>query len=236
MRKLILASLLSLCGVAMAAGTGAEDLRQKLQTQYPNTAITSVRESVLPGLYEVVLGRNVAYTNADGRYMLFGHVFDMKTREDLTAGVIEELNRVDVAQLPIVDAVKTVRGKGSRVLYVFSDPDCPFCKKLEQELGKVDDVTIYTFLYPLEGLHPDAKRKSKMVWCAKDRAKAWSDLMIRDQLPKGTEQCATPVERSIALGEKLGFKGTPTLIFKDGQIAPGALPASEIEKRLAAKN
>lgn len=232
MRKLVVSIIAFAAASAVYAGTG--DVEKRLKEQYPATKITEVRESAIKGLYEVVMGRNVAYTDESGRYMIFGHLYDMKEQKDLTAQRLDEINKIDVSALPLADAIKTVKGDGSRTLYVFSDPDCPFCQRLEREtMPKLDNVTIYTFLYPLEELHPDAKRKAEIIWCAKDRAKAWDDFMTSGKLPEGSPRCDNPVERNIRLGNSLGINGTPTIIMSDGAMVPGFVPASELERRLS---
>ena len=232
MRKLVVSIIAFAAASVVYAGTG--DVEKRLKDQYPATKITEVRESAIKGLYEVVMGRNVAYKDESGRYMLFGHLYDMKEQKDLTAQRLDEINKIDVSALPLADAIKTVKGDGSRTLYVFSDPDCPFCQRLEREtMPKLDNVTIYTFLYPLEGLHPDAKRKAETIWCAKDRAKAWDDFMTSGKLPEGRTRCDNPVERNIRLGSSLGINGTPTIITGDGAMVPGFVPASELERRLS---
>lgn len=233
MRNLILAALLASVFPSVFADT-ASDLESRLKAQYPNTQFTAVRESAVKGIYEVVLGRNVAYTNDEGRYLIFGHLFDMKTQKDLTAAVIEESNKVKVSALLTENAIKTVRGSGARKLYIFTDPDCPYCKKLEVELAKIDNVTIYTFMYPLESLHPDAKRKSRAIWCATDKLKAWESFMLAGQDVPKNDSCDNPVEQNVRLGESLGFRGTPTIIFADGLSVAGAMPSTEIERRLQA--
>ncbi|MBU9211633.1 DsbC family protein [Burkholderia multivorans] len=230
MRKLVVSIIAFAAASVVYAGTG--DVEKRLKDQYPSTKITEVRESAIKGLYEVVMGRNVAYTDESGRYMIFGHLYDMKEQKDLTAQRLDEINKIDVSALPLADAIKTVKGDGSRTLYVFSDPDCPFCQRLEAELAKMDNVTIYTLLYPLEGLHPDARRKAEAIWCAKDRAKAWEEFMANGKLPDASG-CETPIDRNLRLGNTLGVNGTPTIIFADGAIAPGMLPATEIERRLS---
>jgi len=232
MRKTVLAAL-AMAGITSAVA-GVPDVERKLNEQYPSTRFTQVRESQVKGLYEVVMGRNVAYTDESGRYMVFGRLFDMKEQKDLTAAVLDGLNQVDIAALPVADAIKIVRGKGERKLFVFSDPDCPYCKRLEPELAKLDNVTIYTFLYPLDGLHPEARRKAEAIWCAKDRAKAWAEFMVSGKLPDGAA-CASPVERNIRLGGSLAINGTPTIIFENGAMAPGLLSAAEIERRLVGR-
>jgi thiol:disulfide interchange protein DsbC len=225
---------LSILTVILAAPVAASPLEveKRLKDQYPATKITAVRESPAKGIYEVIMGRNIAYTDEAGRYMIFGHLYDMKEQKDLTAGVLEALNKVDTSLLPKRDAIKKVQGKGGRTLFVFSDPDCPYCKRLEAELAKLDNVTIYTLLYPLDGLHPDARRKAEAIWCAEDRVKAWDAFMQKGTLPE-SRSCDNPVDHNVRLGNSLGINGTPTIIFEDGALAPGMLPAAEIERRLA---
>ncbi|WP_141056637.1 DsbC family protein [Tepidiphilus succinatimandens] len=233
MRKFVVSIAAFAAATTVFADAG--DVEKRLKEQYPATKITAVRETPVQGVYEVAMGRNVAYTDASGRYMIFGHLYDMKEQKDLTAQRLDEINKIDVSALPLSDAIKTVKGDGSRKLYVFSDPDCPFCQRLEREtMPKLDNVTIYTFLYPLEELHPDAKRKAETIWCAKDRAKAWDDFMKSGKLPDQVTQCDNPVERNIRLGGSLGINGTPTIIMGDGAMVPGFVPASELERRLAA--
>lgn len=233
MRKFVVSIAAFAAATTVFADAG--DVEKRLKEQYPATKITAVRETPVQGVYEVAMGRNVAYTDASGRYMIFGHLYDMKEQKDLTAQRLDEINKIDVSALPLADAIKTVKGDGSRTLYVFSDPDCPFCQRLEREtMPKLDNVTIYTFLYPLEELHPDAKRKAETIWCAKDRAKAWDDFMKSGKLPDQVTRCDNPVERNIRLGGSLGINGTPTIILGDGTMVPGFVPASELERRLAA--
>ncbi len=233
MRKFVVSIAAFAAATTVFADAG--DVEKRLKEQYPATKITAVRETPVQGVYEVAMGRNVAYTDASGRYMIFGHLYDMREQKDLTAQRLDEINKIDVSALPLADAIKTVKGDGSRKLYVFSDPDCPFCQRLEREtMPKLDNVTIYTFLYPLEELHPDAKRKAETIWCAKDRAKAWDDFMKSGKLPDQVTRCDNPVERNIRLGGSLGINGTPTIIMGDGEMVPGFVPASELERRLAA--
>lgn len=235
--KTILASsiLVMFATTALAASDSAETvLLKKLQGIYPSTNFGDVHQSAIEGLFEVEMGKNIGYTNAEGRYFLFGHIFDMQTQHDLTQQRLDALNTVNFSELPLNDAIKTVQGDGSRILAIFSDPECPYCKRIEQELPKLKDVTIYTFLMPLEGLHPDAPKIAKSIWCASDRSTAWHDYMLNNKLP--TEQsCENPIERNIQLGQKLNINGTPTLIAADGRVMPGAGSVEQIEKLLTGK-
>ena len=160
----------------------------------------------------------------------------MKMQRDLTAEHKDSLARIEFSSLPLADAVKEVRGTGARTLAIFSDPDCPYCRRLEAEMKSLTDLTIYTFLMPIASLHPQARSKAIAVWCSKDRVATWHALMWHDMQPDDASparECLHPVDRNIALGERLGISGTPTLVAADGRILPGAASSAQIEAWLA---
>lgn len=207
----------------------------RLRQLYPSTVFKEISTTPLPGIFQVVMGRNVAFVDDSGRYFLFGHLFDMREQRDLTeeATAASPSTKVDFGALPVKDAIVTTKGSGARKLAVFIDPDCPYCRQFENTLAKLTDVTVYTFLFPLEALHPDAKRKSVGVWCAADRAKAWDDLMLRGM--ESRKACDdTPIDRNLKLAESLGINGTPTLVFPNGQVLPGSPRAEHLEQLLGA--
>jgi thiol:disulfide interchange protein DsbC len=211
---------------------GASQLLERLQSLYPSTRISAVHPTAWPGVFEVAMGANLAYVDATGRYFLFGHLYDMRQQRDLTAERKDAMARIDFGILPLADALTEVRGKGTRTLAIFSDPDCPYCRRLETELRGLDDVTIHTFLLPLASLHPGAHAKAVSVWCAADRLSTWQALMLRDALPPKAD-CPHPMDRNIALGEQLGINGTPTLIAADGRVLAGAASRDQIESWLS---
>ncbi|MBK8689430.1 MAG: DsbC family protein [Betaproteobacteria bacterium] len=242
--SLLTAALLSLATTVFgetAEATPAERLLATLKERYPATPFTRVQNTPVPGLYEVVFGNNIAYAADDGRHFLFGHLFDLQTQRDLTAANAppttppSAATPVAFAALPLADAIKTVRGDGRRVLAVFSDPDCPYCRELEAQLAALDDATVYTFLLPLAALHPQATDKAIAVWCAADRARAWRALMLEGQ-PPPAKTCAHPLERNRALATQLAVRGTPTLIAGDGRVAVGVLSAAELAAWLDARS
>lgn len=240
--SLLMAALLAVSSYAGDAATDVtkaldvkaidvKTIAEKLKQRYPATRVDQVLPSPLPGIYEVVMGRNVAFTDADGRYFIFGHLYDMQTQRDLTAERKESLAKVDWSALPLENSIRFISGKGERVLAVFSDPDCPYCKQLEAELAKLDNATIYLFPFPIQSLHPNAVAKSTAIWCAKNRAQAWRDALTGVKVAgrastKG--DCENPIAANVALAERLGINGTPTLIASDGRLLPGAAPADRI--------
>jgi thiol:disulfide interchange protein DsbC len=237
-KKLSAVTLLSL--FATLAHSDEATVKKAVEAAYPKFKVDSVTKTPYVGLYEVFMAGQILYTDEKMTFLIAeGHLVDPKTKKDITGERLEELTRIDFSSLPLEQAIKVVKGNGSRKLVVFSDVDCPYCKRLEQnELSNITDVTVYTFLYPLEQLHPNAVAKSKSIWCSSNRVKAWEDWIMRNQLPKAAGNCEVPIEKVEELAKKIGITSTPTLIFADGKRMLGAQPYKEIERSLAnaAKN
>lgn len=227
--------------VATAAATAlfaipafAQDLdkvKAALKKSIPEAPVDSVRKVPYSGLYEVVVGGDIFYTDESGAFLVMGSIVDLKTKENVTEARTRQLNKVSFASLPLDSAFKLVRGNGSRKVAIFEDPNCGYCKRFERDLLGVSDITVYVFLYPI--LSPDSVEKSKQVWCAADRGKAWLDLMVRETLPQGEGKCATPIDKNLAFGREKKIQGTPTIFFEDGERVPGAMPIADFEKKLA---
>ena len=231
----LLAALI--CGTSLAAGDDippeiAAKIRATLHERIPDLQVESIHKSPLPGLYELNTGVELLYTN-DGTLIFAGRIVDSKSREDLTAARWNELNAIDFNALPLDLAIKSVRGDGSRKIAVFADPLCPYCRQLEQEMQGVTNVTVYTFLFPLETLHPGASVKAVDIWCSKDRSSAWSKWMLQKTEPGDTRCTGAPIDKLQALGQKLHVDSTPTLFTADGKRTRGAIKHNEIEQLLA---
>jgi thiol:disulfide interchange protein DsbC len=231
-KRLLLGTLAALC--MLAAHAAESDDLAKIKASVEATIgrgakVDSVRKAGFLGLYEVVVGGEIIYTDKNADYFVLGDVLDNKAHRNLTEERKNKLMQVKFADLPFDLAVKQVRGNGKRVFATFEDPHCGYCKKLAHELQGMTDVTIYTFLFPI--LSPDSAEKSKNIWCAADRAKAWNDWMLNGVEPPAGK-CDTPADKVMALGRKLGVRGTPTIFFADGSRAPGYVPAAQIEQML----
>ena len=233
LKSLLLLSMLAVSHFAMA---DEASLKKAIEVAYPKFKVDSVVKTPYAGLYEVFMGGQIIYTDEKLSFIIAeGRLVDPKSKKDVTGERLEELTKIDFNSLPLDKAIKIVKGNGSRKLVVFSDVDCPYCKQLERkELSNITDVTIYTFLYPIDQLHPDAANKSRSIWCATNREKAWTDWIMKDQLPSSTGKCEVPLEKVGELARKFGITGTPALIFSDGKRVPGAVPHKEIERYLQA--
>lgn len=232
--KLISLTLAATLMLSAAAHANEATIRKALTQQFPGAKISMVKATPYSGLFEVDLDGQLVYSDAKGQYIFSGDVIELKTRRNLTQARQNQLQSIKFDTLPFQYAIKTVKGNGSRKLAVFSDVDCPYCRKFEAELAKVDNITIYTFVHPIEGLHPKAVQISKQIWCAPDRNKAWDEYISKNTIPNNDGKCDNPVDETMALGSKLRVNGTPTLFFTNGQRVPGMVPAAQLEKMLAA--
>lgn len=231
--RILAGGLLAISSLALADEAA---LKKAIEAAYPKFKVESVVKTPYAGLYEVFMGGQIIYTDEKLTFLIAeGRIVDPKSKKDITGERLDDLTRIDFNSLPLQQAIKVVKGNGTRKLVVFSDVDCPFCKRLEQnELANIDDVTIYTFLYPIEQLHPDAANKSKSIWCAPNRVKAWNDWVFNNQLPASSTKCEVPLEKVGELARKHGVNSTPTLFFSDGRRMLGAQPYKEIEAGLQA--
>lgn len=222
-------------GGARSATEPSPTLRATVEGRFPGTHVLDVRPSHIPGLFELFLGDQIVYSDATGKYLLIGPMVDTETKENLTNTSMDERGRIDFKTLPLNEAIKVVKGNGSRVFAVFSDPDCPYCQQLEKSLLSVNDYTMYVFLFPIAALHPQAPMKAHAIWCAADRPQAWRGWMQEKKLP-ATKTCSgDPLDSVQKLGDTLHVNSTPTLFFANGTRLAGALPAADLEKKLAAK-
>lgn len=245
MKKLLkIAVLMAGILVTTSCSAGAESVntakvKQAFMARFPNQQVKSVAATPISGVYEIVLGdRQIVYSDAKVDYLFVeANLLDVKKHKSLTEARMEAISKVDWNTLPLDLALKEVRGNGTRKLVVFSDPDCPFCHQLEKEsLSQLDNVTIYTFLYPLAQLHPDAMHKSKQIWCSDNRVASWTGWMREGKTLTGNDSCDTAaLDKIQALGEQLGVTGTPTMVFTSGRLAPGALPKEQLETYLGEK-
>jgi thiol:disulfide interchange protein DsbC len=230
-----LAIAFSLAFAASAAQAGEAEIKKTIETQFVGSKVQSVTKTPYSGLYEVVLeGAQVAYVDEKVNYLFMGSIMDVKNQRNLTEERVQKLTAIKFDTLPLELAIKVVKGNGSRKIAVFSDADCPYCKKFEEELKNVNNITVYNFLYPIDSLHPQAGMKSKQIWCAPDKVKAWEDYMLRGVLPKNDGNCDNPLAKTAELGRKHNIQGTPAIVFSDGRRVPGMIPAPKLEQMLEA--
>lgn len=225
--------------VPLIAGQ-ADELKaaaDNFKTRYPKTKVLAYRLTPLSGIFEATVGKEVIYFDKSARFVFSGRLLDMDRGEDLTDKRLKDLRRISFDSLPLDKAVKTVYGNGKRKLAVFTDVDCPFSRKLGATLESLKDVTVYTFLFPLESIHPEARGKSDAIWCAKDPSQALASVLKGELSLKAISDnpvCPSPVNDILALAKQHGIGGTPTLINEVGDRTAGALPLDKLEAFISA--
>lgn len=225
MQKILLnATFGLLLAAASVAATANETIRKAVESRF-DAKVEKITKTDYLGMYEVFASGQILYTDEKATAFFIGNIYDGKTGANVTGKRL-------VANLPLELAIKQVRGNGKGLMVTFEDPNCGYCKQLAREVLKLKDVTVYTFLLPVLG--DDSVAKSNAIWCSADRAKAWNDWMINNTKPVDPKKnCVAPIERLVALGQSFEVRGTPAIVFSDGTKVPGAIPAGEIEKRLA---
>jgi len=232
MKRAALAALVAASLVAATVHAQEASIRKTLAERLPQLGkIDEINKTPMSGLFEVRVGNELFYTDADGNFLLQGNLIDTKQQRNLTEERMDKLLAIDFSALPVKDAFTIVRGNGKRKIAVFEDPNCGYCKRFERDLQKVDNVTVYMFLYPILG--PDSTDKARNIWCAKDKGKAWLDHMVREQVPPAASCDTAAVARNLEFGRKYKITGTPTLVFADGSRVPGAIGAAQVEKLMA---
>ena len=209
-----------------------QQLRAEIQKKLgANAKVKSVSPAPVSGLYEVLVGNDIFYTDASGKYLIQGEIIELASGKNITEQRQVDLNRIKWSDLTPANAIKNVRGNGSRQLAVFSDPNCGYCKRLEKSLQQLDNITIYTYLIPI--LSPDSTQKAKQIWCSSDPYKTYIDWMVNGIAPSGKGECSTPLDKNMAFAKTYGITGTPTLFFTDGSRFPGAVQITDIEKKFS---
>jgi len=230
MMKLLAALAVAAC-LPLHAQVTPEALKADLKKKIPEAPVESVRKTPYNGLWEVVAGGEIFYTDEKASFLSLGPIVDLNTHENVTEARLRQVNAINFSALPFDSAIKIVRGNGARKIALFEDPNCGYCKRFERDLQGVSDITVYVFLYPI--LAPDSVDKSKAIWCSPDRGKAWIDAMVHDKLPAVEGRCQAPLDKNLAFGRDKRIHGTPTLVFENGERLPGAISIADLEKRFA---
>lgn len=232
---------IALCGSGIlwtSHASAADDvtlkLQKTLQQRFPTVRIEAIEASPVPGLYQVIAGDQVAYADASGQHMIVGRMMDTQSRHDLSADALDSYYSVDFKSLPFNEAIRIVKGNGERKIALFADPDCPYCRQLEQNMQSMTNITVYLFLFPLEQVHPHATKDAKAVWCSPDRASAWTNWMLNQTPIPGGGSCADdPIQKIHALADSLHIHATPTFFLQNGKRVGGVIPVAQIEHLMA---
>jgi thiol:disulfide interchange protein DsbC len=234
-KNILISVLLVLTSQLAWADTQEASVKKLLQPKVGEGAvIESVVKTPFANIFEVKIGDELIYTDSEAKFIFIGRLIDAQSSRDLTQARLDEMNRIKFSDLPLDVAIKSVKGNGKRVIAVFEDPNCGYCKRFRKTINEMKDITVYTFMYNI--LSDDSRIKSKNIWCSNDKLKAWDDWMVNGKTPAAApDSCtSTPHEKVLEIGKKYKVPGTPTIFFADGSRIPGAIDAKMLEAKLAA--
>lgn len=233
-KNILLSVMFALASQLVWADSQEASVKKLLQPKVGEGAvIESVVKTPFANIFEVKIGDELIYTDSEAKFIFIGRLIDAQSSRDLTQSRLDEMNRIKFSDLPLDAAIKSVKGNGKRVIAVFEDPNCGYCKRFRKTVNEMKDITVYTFMYDI--LSDDSRIKSKNIWCSNDKLKAWDDWMVNGKTPAAAaESCAsTPHEKILEIGKKYKVTGTPTIFFTDGSRVPGAIDAKMLEAKLA---
>ncbi len=230
MKSIKSALCLILAAFSLNAYANPEFIKKEFEKKYAEVKVDRVTKAGYGDLWEIFAGGEIIYTDEKVSFLIIGTLVDAANKQNVTEARLQKLTAIKFAELPFEHAIKLVRGNGSRKMAIFEDPNCGYCKKFEQDVNSLDNITAYIFAYPI--LAPDSTEKSKAVWCSPDRLKAWQDLMLRERQPTAKGTCDNPIDKIVSVGRNLRITGTPTTFFEDGERIAGVLPKDRIEAKL----
>jgi len=214
-------------------------ISKNLRSNLPNLTIDRIIPTQIPGVYEVDSGRKVFYVDATGNYAFVGNLLDLTNKNNLTEARTEALNRIDFNRLPVEIAIRKVIGNGKDKIAVFTDPDCPFCKRLEGEtIPKLKNVTVYYFLFPLP-IHAGAVEASKRILCSENAESAMVTFMVKGGTITRNDNCDNAkrlLKMQDAGNNLVQVTGTPTIVLPNGKIVSGLIPADYLTKLIDDNN
>lgn len=220
LKKLLLAAVFACAATVAVAGDNAEKtVRDAFASLLPNAKIDRVVKSDLPGFYEVIVGGQIVYISADGKYLLQGKLFDVPGKKDLTEARLAEVRADALRTLPPDKTLVFAPEHPKHMVTVFTDVDCPYCRAFHKHIAAYNAIGIGVryVLFPLD-IHPGAEKKAEAVWCSADRKAAYTAAMNGQDPGKAT--CNNPVAETKALSLSIGIDSTPTMLAEDGTHVP----------------
>lgn len=215
------------------AADAETQIKERLQKMIgADASQAKIGKTEIDGLYQIQLGLTVVYMSADGKYLMNGNMIDLANDKNLTRGVQANTRKDMLATVPESGMIVYPAKNEKHQITVFTDVDCPYCKKLHKEIPALNEagVTVRYLSYPRSGMNSKSYKEAVSIWCAKDRAQSMDDAM--KGLPPEAQTCSNPVQEHMVRAQMFEVNGTPNMILDNGQSIPGYAPAREILKLL----
>ena len=225
--------LVSASSVADSQDEALASAREAIKRSIPELKVEDINPTPAPGLFEVVSGGHMGYATPDGKFVVSGDLIDVTTGVNLSE---ERRNGVRLELLSQIaksdEIVFSPAEKPRHYVTVFTDVDCGYCRKLHSEIAAINaqGIEVRYIAYPRSGPASETWSKMEAVWCSADRQEAITQAKLGKEVE--AEACKTPIAEQYALGEKLGVRGTPTMVTDRGELIPGYLPPAALAERL----
>lgn len=212
--------------------TPEDSIRQSISKTFPELDVTSVKKSPVNGLYEVLLGPDLVYASPDGRYIIQGDVIDLKQKRNLSelkrAGLRQQL----LADIPENEYIEYSPVNPKHTVYVFTDIDCGYCRKLHKDMKTLNKsgIAVRYLAFPRSGTGSKTARQMEAVWCSTNPVKAMNEA--KQGMRVADKTCPNPVSRQFRLGQEMGVRGTPAIYTEQGQSLSGYLPPDKLLQAL----
>ena len=226
-------AVLLLASVAFSVANADENtIKQALTKAMPSIKVDSIKPSEIKGLYEVIMGTNIYYVSDDAKYLLQGRLVDLASRTDLTEAKLSGTRKLALEKLGTDKMIVFKPKIGKYKVFVFTDIDCGYCRKLHSEIDQylVQGISIQYLFFPRAGKGSDSYNKAVSVWCSDDRNAALTAAKKDQTLPAKT--CVNPVDEHMQLAADFDVKGTPMIVTEKGNVFPGYLPAKQLVEAL----
>jgi len=229
---LVLSAGMAISGMVMADDSVNEKIRHGLKSLIPDVEIDSINETPVNDIYQVMTGPDMFYISGNGRFVFKGELLDLGTRRNLTEEVRSSARASLLEQLDQDDYIEFASDHIEHTIYVFTDVDCAYCRKLHQDVPELNKngVAVRYLAYPRAGVNSHTGREMQAVWCADDRQQALTRAKNNEAIE--SKKCDSPVAQEYALGKTLGVRGTPAIYLENGHMLPGYMPPRELLRQI----
>lgn len=209
-----------------AADKAIDNIRDMLSKRFPNVVIHSVERTTMPGLIQVVAGSQVVYFDEAGKYMLDGSLVELDSRRNLTEEALGQVRLNAIGKLPESEMLVYQPKQVDHTVTVFTDIDCPYCRKLHNEMDEymANNIKVRYVFLPFKG--PHSYKTSVSVWCSDDRNTALDIAKAGGEIEE--ESCPHPIAKHEEIARELGIRGTPAIMMEDGTLLPGYVPVKKL--------
>lgn len=210
-----------------------DKVKESILMILPDMEIDLVEQSVIPGMYTVLIGAEVFYVSEDGNYLLRGDLIDISNKLNISEQKRTVARKNLLEQVPVKDFIQFSPDNPEHTVYVFTDVTCPYCQRLQGDIKDINEkgIAVNYMAFPRQGVGTPVASMMEKIWCSENREEAFLDAMIGLELDD--INCPNPVVEQFSLGQALGVRGTPAIFTESGRYLPGYMPPDKLLEALS---